>query len=153
MNFKTLSLLLYFSVSALCNASEYQHLQKNTAKGALADMLTKTVGPFLIIVISGTDKYIQFYNDNPGLLLDLPVNPLTDAEMKLAAIYFSKNGISSRKFLAKNPDSGEEFVLVGWKHAYDEGELDKVLDVAFGALFEIYGISNTTHLSFIRGWE
>lgn len=40
----------------------------------------------------------------------------------------------------------------GQKHIPPE-QFDKVMNLALGALFEIYGISESTHLTLTKGWE
>lgn len=153
MNNKILLLILSFFVSTQCYGANYQHSQKKSVKEALTVMLTKTVDPFLIVEISGTKKYIQFYNDNPGLILDLPAITLSDSEIKLATVYFRKHGLKSMQIKATDVNSGNAFTLKGWRHTYNPGDLNKVVDIAIGALFEIYGISKTTPLTFTKGWE
>jgi hypothetical protein len=130
-----------------------EHVQENDFKQALRKMLTERVDPFLIVEIYGTQKYIQFYNENPGILLDLPVNSLSDLEVDKATQYFNKFNIEARLISAKDIDTRGEFILKGWSKVFDVNEFDKVVSIAYGVLFEVYGISYDTPLSFIKGWE
>ena len=153
MNIRLLLTFVFFIVSVTCHAADYQHAQKDAAVQALDEMLIRERNPFVIIEVSGTDKYIQFYNKNPGLLLDLPEVALSEKEVKLASAYFSKHGINSVKTTARDPATGDTFVLVGWTKIFDPLDVDEVVDIAFGALFEIYGITKETQLTFEKGWE
>ena len=153
MNIKVLLMFITFIFSFQCYGAEYQHSQKAEVKKAISTMLTKTVDPFLIVEISESEKYIQFYNDNPGLLLDLPVVALSKEEAELASVYFSKHGVSALDSMAKDPATGKEHILKAWMHTYNPDDIDEVVDVAFGALFEVYGITESTPLSLIKGWQ
>lgn len=153
MKIKLLLTLVVFLISVTCHAADYQHAQKDAAIEVLNEMLTKERNPFVIIEIAGTEKYIQFYNENPGLLLDLPEVALTKKEVKLASTYFARHGINSVKTTARDPATGDTFVLVGWTKTFDPLDVDDVVDIAFGALFEIYGINKDTTLTIEKGWE
>ena len=153
MNVKLLLTFVIFLISVTCHAADYQHAQKDAAIQVLDEMLTIEKDPFVIIEITGTNKYIQFYNENPGLLLDLPEVALTEKEIKLASAYFSKHGINSVKTTAKDPTTGDKFMFMGWTKTFDPLDIDEVVDIAFGALFEIYGITQDTPLTFEKGWK
>jgi hypothetical protein len=145
------ALLVTFSLQ--CHGEEYSHPQKAEAKEHLAEMLTRKVDPFLIIETADGGSYIQFYNENPGLMIDLPEMALSDSEIEKAREYFRKNGIPLIVTKAINPKTKREFELRTWSKKFHPGEIERATEIAFGALFEIYGISGDTPLIFKKGWE
>jgi hypothetical protein len=116
-------------------------------------MLENSIDPFLILETADSKRYIQFFNEDPGLLIDLPQIALSETEIERAEDYFEKRGIPLTVKTARNPDTRKAFELLTWSKTFHPSEIDKVTEIAFGALFEIYGISENTPLSFVRGWE
>lgn len=153
MKLRLVILLVTLFVSGQCFAGDYAHPQRKAAKQALTVMLENTVDPFLIIEVRDSGKYIQFYNVNPGLLIDLPEVALSASEVRKATEYFNKKRIRHVVKTAKNPKTFKEFEIRTWQGVFDPKEIDKVVDIAFGALFEVYGISKDTPLTFVKGWE
>jgi hypothetical protein len=145
------ALLVTFSFQ--CHGGEYDHLQQAEAKEYLAEMLNETVNPFLIIETAEDKNYIQFYNGKPELVIDLPEVALSDAEIVKAREYFQKHGIPLIVTKAINPKTKREFELRTWSKKFHPGEIERATEIAFGALFEIYGISGDTPLIFKKGWE
>ena len=153
MKTKILFIIFLLSLSFQCHGEEYRHTQKAEAKALLVEMLNNTIDPFLIIEITGTDGYIQFYNEDPGILIDLPEVALSGEQIKKAKAYFAKQGVPLTVTTARNPETKEDFSLKTWNRIFHPNEVDKVIDIAFGALIEIYGISEDTPLNFVKGWE
>lgn len=153
MKLKLIVMFISLIASTYCYGNDYAHPQKDEIKLALKEMITHTVDPFLIIEIKGSEKYIQFYNENPGILLDLPEMALSASEIKKATRYFKVKGVPLEVGIAKDPNTMEEFEIRGWSKVYNPKDIDKVADIASGALFEVYGISSNTPLLFIKGWE
>ncbi len=153
MRAKLFFLFIFVTLSFQSHGEEYNHTQKAEAKAHLAEMLKKTIDPFLIIEITGTDGYIQFYNEDPGLLIDLPEVALSNEQIMKAKDYFTKQGIPLTYTTARNPETEEDFELKTWSRIFPPDEVDRVIDIAFGALIEIYGISEDTPLNFVKGWE
>ena len=116
-------------------------------------MLKNEINPFLIVEISGTEKYIQFYNTNSGLQMDLPQIVLSESEIKKANNYFKKNSIQLIINEAIDPDTREIFTIKSWRKTYSASDSELVLEIAIGALFKIYGINEQSKLKFIRGWQ
>lgn len=145
--------ILFLIWPLLVNADNKSESQYFLVTSALKEMLDARTDPFLIIEVAGTKKYIQFYNENPGILLDLPTNTLNQAEIDKASVFFEKHGIEKRETIATNVNNRKEFVILGWRHVYKNSDLEKVVSITLEALSEIYGINEITPLTFVRGWE
>ncbi len=116
-------------------------------------MLTQSTDPFLIVEDPITQNFIQFYNENRRILIDLPEVALTSAETKIAQDYFRKWDIRMKENEDRDPKTGNTFINRSWTETYPPEQIDKVVNLALGALFEIYGISDSTHLTLTKGWK
>jgi hypothetical protein len=155
---KKLSILCLMALIVGCGkqsevASTRSHPQKSEIKKAILEMLTQSVDPFLIVEDSKTQKFIQFYNEGGKILIDLPEVALTADEVPLAKKYFATCGISPQKIDGKDPETGKTFVSTSWTAIYAPEQVDDVVNIALGALFDIYGVSQSSQLSFTKGWE
>ena len=131
----------------------YSHPQKTEIKKAIVEMLTQSTDPFLIVEDSKTQNFIQFYNEDGRILLDLPEVALTPTEVNAAQRYFRKCGIRLKEAEAIDPETGKTFFIKTWTDTFAPEQTDKVVNMALGALFEIYDISESTRLTLTKGWE
>ena len=131
----------------------YHHPQEKEIKEALVQMLTKSTDPFLIVEDLKTENFIQFYNEDGRILIDLPEGAVAPERIGLAQGYFQKQGIPVKENQDIDPQSGKTFLNRSWTTTYPPEEAEKVVNIALGALFEIYGISDATPLTLTRGWE
>ena len=83
----------------------------------------------------------------------MPEVALTPFETKIAQEYFRNWDIRLKENDDKDSKTGNAFVNKSWTETYPPEQIDKVMNLAFGALFEIYGISESTHLTLTKGWE
>jgi len=154
---RILSLLLLFAFIIGCGerseVAAHSHPQRAEIKKAVVEMLTQSTDPFLIVEDPITQNFIQFYNENRRILIDLPEVALTSAETKIAQDYFRKWDIRMKENEDRDPKTGNTFINRSWPETYPPEQIDKVVNLALGALFEIYGISDSTHLTLTKGWK
>ena len=131
----------------------HDHHQKAEITNAVIEMLSQSTDPFLIVENPRTQDFIQFYNEDGKILLDLPEIALTPDEINRAQSYFADCGIKPKKTDAKDPETGETLTYKTWAETYPPEDIDRALNIALGALFEIYGISESTRLTIEKGWE
>ena len=131
----------------------YDHNQKAEITSAVIEMLSQTTDPFLIVENPSTQDFIQFYNEKGDILIDLPEIALTPDEIIRAQSYFADCGIKLKTSEAKDPGTGETRTYKTWAETYPPEDADRALNIALGALFEIYGISESTRLTIEKGWE
>jgi len=129
------------------------HPQKTQIRKSLVEMLTQSEDPFLIVEDPKTESFIQFRNEDRKILIDFPQCGLKTAEIKAAKGYFFTCGIRLKETESLNPETGEAFKSKSWNRSYSRGEIDKVVNISLGALFEINGISESTPLVLKTGWE
>jgi hypothetical protein len=133
--------------------ADYGHPQKAEIKKAIVEMLTQSTDPFLIVENPITQDFIQFYNDEGRILLDIPEVALTPAEIMKAQDYFAQCGIKLETTESKDPGTGETYIINSWTDTFPSEDIDRALNIALGALSEIYGISESTQLTCRKGWE
>ncbi len=153
---KKVSMLLFASIAACSQHSEDSapnHPQQADLKNAIVEMLRQTTDPFLIVEDPNTQNFIQFSNEDGRILIDLPQSALTPDQMKAAQSYFQRCVIPLKETEGEDPETGDTVVNESWQSTYAPGQTDKVVQIAFGALFEIHGISNSTRLALTKGWE
>jgi hypothetical protein len=126
--------------------------RRESVRTALIAMVSQVRDPFVIVQEAQTRKYIQFYNEEGQILIDLPEIALSEDEARRAGEYFSRHGIPF-VVVENEIESGAESTLESWQRVYPAGEMDAVLDVAFGAMVEVYGFDSNVELEVIRGWE
>ncbi|MDJ0892413.1 MAG: hypothetical protein QNK18_14645 [Gammaproteobacteria bacterium] len=153
---KFLVLVLFILVIA-CGQQTHEpgdgHPQKAEIRQALVEMLSASTDPFLIVEELKTERFIQFYNDNGRILIDLPEDAVAPDRRGIARDFFKKHGIPMEETQDIDPRSGESFVNRSWTTTFPPDEADRVVDIALGALFEAHGMSNATLLTLTRGWE
>jgi hypothetical protein len=155
---KTQALLFLFAFILGCGqqnkmTTTYNHPQKPEIQTALNEMLKQPTNGFLIIEDSKTKKFIQFYNENGLILIDLPKIALTKDEYPLAKKYFSKCGINLKQVESKDPETGKHFICSSWTKASPPDQINNTINIALGALFEIYALTETNSLHLIKGWK
>lgn len=131
----------------------YAHPQAAELEAALLEMLAQPVDPFLILENQTTGDFIQFYNDDGRILIDLPQVALSAEKRSAAKAYFRKHGVQLRTSKDKDPESGVAVVSETWSRTYPEDQVKQVASLALGALHEIHGISGATRLTLTRGWQ
>ena len=133
--------------------AESAHPQRSEIASALEQMLGQTVDPFLIVEDARSEKFIQFYNDDGRVLIDLPKAALDEEESARAAEYFRRTGIPLTRSRDVDPKTGATVVSETWTTTYSGRQVDQVVDVALGALFTIYRMNAATPLTLTRGWQ
>ncbi len=104
--------------------------------------------------MAGTEKkVIQFANRNLGFLLDLPLMALSAEEAEIAGKYFKEVKVPHVSVPARDPKTEEIYELKSWNKIFSPNDVDNVVEIAVGALYKIYGISQKTRLIMIKGWE
>jgi hypothetical protein len=153
---KNLALLLFLLIAG-CSAQNdttiYDHPQRAEIENALLNMLEQNVDPFLIVEEQSSERFIQFYNEGGQILIDLPEDVLTKEETLRAQDYFKAHNIPVTESADTDPDTGEIFVSRTWSTTYGRDQLNTVVNVALGALIEIYQIPQSVQLTLTRGWE
>ncbi|MCP4493584.1 MAG: hypothetical protein GY820_40720 [Gammaproteobacteria bacterium] len=156
---KILYLLMAFCFSVPCYGDEYSQMHRTSVKQAIESMLALTEYPdpianqYLIIRVAGTQQFVQFANRNSGLVLDLPFLALSDKEAKIAKEYFKEVKVPHVSVSARDPKTEEIYELRSWSKKFSVGNVDNVVNIALGALYKIYGVSQGTKLILIKGWE
>lgn len=145
--------LLLIGCNPQNNVTIYDHPQRAEIENALLDILEQNVDPFLIGEEQGSERFIQFYNESGQILIDLPEYALTKEETSRAQDYFKWHNIPVTESTDTDPNTGEIFISRAWSTTYERDQLNTAINVALGALIEIYQMSQSVQLTLIRGWE
>ena len=119
---RKLGILLLFAIISGCGerseVAARNHPQKAEIKKAVVEMLTQSIDPFLIIEDSKTQNFVQLYNENGLILIDVPEVAPTPFETKIAQEYFRNWDIRLKENDDKDSKTGNAFVNRSWTETY-----------------------------------
>ena len=151
MTIRIVAIGLSFFAALLVSAADYDHVQRSEIEEAFAQMMTIQDDPFVILEVAATGQFIQAANFGSGPFLDLPTDGLSQEEMQRALKYFPSHGISPLEQRAAHPETQEIYTHIVFTHTFDSSELDRMVQIIIGALYEIYGIADDTPLTIQTG--
>jgi hypothetical protein len=131
----------------------YTHPQKDEVKKAVKEMMNRSNWTIIFITDSNSEHSIKLTFESKKIHLTLHAATLTQEEKRLAKTYFSKHNIKLKKFKYLNPKTGKPFNIFTWRAAYSIAEIDRVVNLAIGALFEVFSVTPSIPLKINKAWE
>ncbi len=133
---------------------QYSHPQVEEFKAALTEMLAQTKDPFVIIEDAATkEKFVQFYNEEGRISIDVPKVALKGDEPKRAQKYFSGLDIEIEITTEFDPNTKEFFKNESWFKIFPKDKMDDVINIALGVFFEVYQLKQDSKFNIIKGWQ
>ncbi len=133
---------------------QYSHPQVEEFKKALNEMLAQTRDPFVIIEDAATkEKFVQFFNEEGRISIDVPKVALKADELKRAQKYFSGLDIEIETTTVFDPNTKEFFENESWFKIFPKDKIDDVINISLGVFFEVYQLKQDSKFNIIKGWQ
>jgi len=129
------------------------HPQKAEIKASIVEMLNQKSNPFLTLEEPTSKKFVQFYNDEGRVRFDIPLTALSKKEGDRASKYFNNYEVSISYQESTDPNTGEKTRFRAWSATYPKIKIEDALNLAIGALYNIYRFSKDTRFRWIKSWQ